>query len=490
MTADTGTTFLPARLGAHELVLLHGQPGSPADWQLVIARLPAQLHAVAADRPGYGSSRLPAGGFAVNARAVLDDLDSRGIERAVLVGHSYGGGVALWAASLAPQRVAAVVLLASVGPGCVNGWDRLLAAPGAGQLCALAAWRLTPWIARARLARIARRHGRPLRPDEHVNWQVWGRPGRGQRPLWRTFLTEHAPCCASSASSSTPSPRSRRRSCCWPTPGTPWFPSVPPAGSPAPCPMPACSSSRTRVITCPGEPRMPSPTRWSRSWPRRKNQPAVRRCVDPGQAITSLEPVKTSGPPLTIGGKPAIVFVSEESCPFCAAERWSVAVALSHFGTLSDLGTTSSSATDVYPNTATLSFRTVRYQSTELTLRTTELADNAGRPLQPQTALDTRLIDAFDVPPYVNSADQSGAVPFLDIANKYVLAGAQYNPQVLAGLSAAQIASQLSNPSSPVARAIDGSAQVIVAAIDQVLHDKRLCSQRRAYPLAEAPAGR
>jgi hypothetical protein len=52
---------------------------------------------------------------------------------------------------------------------------------------------------------------------------------------------------------------------------------------------------------------------------------------------------------------------------------------------------------DVYPNTATLSFRTVRYQSTELTLRTTELADNAGRPLQPQTALDARLIDAFEV---------------------------------------------------------------------------------------------
>ena len=197
---------------------------------------------------------------------------------------------------------------------------------------------------------------------------------------------------------------------------------------------------------------------------------AVLASVDPGQAVTSLEPVKTSGPPLTIGGKPAIVFVSEESCPFCAAERWSVAVALSHFGTLSHLGTTSSSATDVYPNTATLSFRTARYQSAELTLRTTELADNAGRPLQPQTALDTRLIDAFDVPPYVNSADQSGAVPFLDIANKYVLAGAQYDPQVLAGLSAAQIASQLTNPSSQVAQAIDGSAQVIITAIDQVLH--------------------
>jgi pimeloyl-ACP methyl ester carboxylesterase len=86
--------------------------------------------------------------------------------------------------------VAAVVLLASVGPGCVNGWDRLMAAPGAGQLCALVAWRLTPWIARARLARIRRRRGRPIRPDEHVNWQVWGGTGREYRPLWRTFLTE------------------------------------------------------------------------------------------------------------------------------------------------------------------------------------------------------------------------------------------------------------------------------------------------------------
>jgi hypothetical protein len=199
---------------------------------------------------------------------------------------------------------------------------------------------------------------------------------------------------------------------------------------------------------------------------------AVLTAVSPGQEITPLQTVKTSGPLLTIDRKAAIVFVSEESCPFCAAERWSLTVALSHFGTWNHLGSTTSSATDVYPNTATLSFRTAVYHSAYLTLRTTELADNAGRPLQAQTALDTSLIDNFDVPPYVNSADQSGAVPFLDIANRYILAGAQYNPQVLAGLSAAQIASQLSNPSSPVAQAIDGSAQVIIAAIDQVLHGR------------------
>jgi hypothetical protein len=192
--------------------------------------------------------------------------------------------------------------------------------------------------------------------------------------------------------------------------------------------------------------------------------------ISPGQPATPLQNIAAAGPPLTVNGKPAIVFVSEESCPFCAAERWPLVVALSHFGTWSNLGSTRSSATDVYPNTATFSFRTAHYNSAEITLRTTELADNVGHRLQPVTPLDAKLIGTYDVPPFVNSADQSGAVPFLDIANHYILAGAQYSPQVLAGLSAAQIASQLRNPSSPVARAIDGSASVIVAAIDQVLH--------------------
>ncbi len=190
VTPDADRIYGPGTFGTHELVMLHGQPGSAADWHQVAGRLPAQFHAVAADRPGYGSSQLPVGGFAANARAVIDDLDVRGVKRAVLVGHSYGGGVALSAASLAPDRVAAVVLLASVGPGCANIWDRVLAAPATGPLCALVAWKLTPWIARARLALTGIRRGRPPRPDEHVNWQVWGYKDRARGALWRTFLAE------------------------------------------------------------------------------------------------------------------------------------------------------------------------------------------------------------------------------------------------------------------------------------------------------------
>jgi Domain of unknown function (DUF929) len=194
--------------------------------------------------------------------------------------------------------------------------------------------------------------------------------------------------------------------------------------------------------------------------------------VSPGGVVTPLHQVASSGPPLTVNGKPAIVFVSEESCPFCAAERWSLTVALSHFGTWDHLGVTSSAANDIFPGTATLSYRTAQYHSSRLTLQTTELTDNAGHVLQPATSLDRQLISTYDVPPYVNSADQSGAVPFLDIGNRYILAGAQYDPQVLAGLSATQIAADLRNPSSPVAQAIDGSANVIIAAINQVLHDQ------------------
>jgi pimeloyl-ACP methyl ester carboxylesterase/uncharacterized membrane protein YbhN (UPF0104 family) len=183
-------TCAPAIPRARELVLLHGQPGSPADWQAVIARLPGQLHAVAPDRPGYGASPHPADGFTANARAVLDDLDARGVRNAVLVGHSWGGGVALRAASLAPDRVRAVVLLAGVGPGCDTGLDWLLAAPGIGELSSLLAFRWTPWIARVRLAWLRWRHGRPLYPHESASLQVWGQPDKSGWPLWRTFLIE------------------------------------------------------------------------------------------------------------------------------------------------------------------------------------------------------------------------------------------------------------------------------------------------------------
>ena len=53
-----------------------------------------------------------------------------------------------------------------------------------------------------------------------------------------------------------------------------------------------------------------------------------------------------------------------EYCPYCAAERWAMAVALSRFGTFSDLRLIHSSSADIYPNTPTLSFYRSSYAST------------------------------------------------------------------------------------------------------------------------------
>ena len=172
------------------MVLLHGQPGSGTDWTQVEGQLPHGLSVLAPDRPGYGASRQPAGGFADGARAVLADMDARGIDQAVLVGHSYGGGVALAAARLAPERVPGLVLLASVGPGCLTGADRPLAAPVSGEFSAFMAWRLSPWLARASLAAVTRLRRRPLAADEFVNLQVWGYARHDHGAVWRSFLTE------------------------------------------------------------------------------------------------------------------------------------------------------------------------------------------------------------------------------------------------------------------------------------------------------------
>lgn len=171
------------------VVLLHGQPGTGSDWSAVAARLSADVRSLALDRPGYGSSPLAPGGFRANARAVLDEIDAQDIEEAVLVGHSYGGGVALATAQLAPQRIRGLVLVSSIGPGCLNGWDRLLAAPVVGPACALVAWWLTPWLGGRWLAGAERlRH--PPSDNQRIYLDSWSEARHRHESLWRTFLVE------------------------------------------------------------------------------------------------------------------------------------------------------------------------------------------------------------------------------------------------------------------------------------------------------------
>lgn len=188
-----------------------------------------------------------------------------------------------------------------------------------------------------------------------------------------------------------------------------------------------------------------------------------------GAGTAGNPPAAVKAPALTADGKPKMLYVGAEYCPFCAAQRWGVMVALSRFGTWSNLGATTSSASDVYPNTPTLSFHGAGYTSKYVTFAGYETQTNTASngqyaPLDTLPPADQQLLSTYDQPPYVAS-DAAGSIPFLDIAGQYIGSGASYSPQMLAGKTREQIASRLANPADPIAQAVDGTANLITAAV-------------------------
>lgn len=104
--------------GETPLVLLHGFGGSGAVWAPVAALLPGDLPLLAPDLPGHGRSIAePAGGAGRIAKAVLADLEARGIDRFHLAGHSLGGAVAALIALRNPERIRSLTLLSPGGFG-------------------------------------------------------------------------------------------------------------------------------------------------------------------------------------------------------------------------------------------------------------------------------------------------------------------------------------------------------------------------------------
>ena len=196
---------------------------------------------------------------------------------------------------------------------------------------------------------------------------------------------------------------------------------------------------------------------------------SVLDTVGVGSGVTPPLALAGNTPPLTQNGKPQILYVGAEYCPFCAAERWPLIVALSRFGTFDNLGATSSSATDTFPNTQTFSFHGSTYTSDFIAFDGVETQTNTGQALDQPTAAQRALVQQYDAAPYTN---QPGAIPFLMIGNRYVSIGAEYDPGILQGMTRDQIVTALSDPSSPVAKSIDGAANTITAAICQTTGGK------------------
>ena len=111
------------------VLLLHGFPQTPASWDDVLPRLAAAgLHVVAPAQRGYSPRARPTEVAAYGIEALATDAlavaDHVGAARFSVVGHDWGGAVAWWLGSNAPERVASVVSLATPHPAAMArvGW--------------------------------------------------------------------------------------------------------------------------------------------------------------------------------------------------------------------------------------------------------------------------------------------------------------------------------------------------------------------------------
>jgi hypothetical protein len=173
--------------------------------------------------------------------------------------------------------------------------------------------------------------------------------------------------------------------------------------------------------------------------------------------------------PLKENGKPEVLFIGAQYCPYCGAQRWAMYNALSRFGTFTGVTTSHSSLTDAYPNTRTLDFYGSTYSSPYIAFTSVETTTNERIGNSSNTSVNYVTLQT---PTSAQSALWSawapgGTIPFIYMGGKYVQVGnlSPLNPSLLAGLTWQQIATDMNNPSSKVGQAEIGNANYMTAGI-------------------------
>jgi hypothetical protein len=201
--------------------------------------------------------------------------------------------------------------------------------------------------------------------------------------------------------------------------------------------------------------------------------PAVFHTIGTGSAVSY--PLQVDTPPLRDGNRPTVLFMGAEYCPYCAAERWALVLALSRFGRFSGLHLTHSALDDDYPGTQTFTFHGASYRSAYVSFDAVEMATNRRvganyAPLDTPTPAERTLMTTYDGPPYF-APSSTGGIPFIDFGGQYLVAGASYDPAVLHGMAPDAIAAAVRDPASAVARGVVGSANALTAALCGLTHD-------------------
>lgn len=188
------------------------------------------------------------------------------------------------------------------------------------------------------------------------------------------------------------------------------------------------------------------------------------------------QPVLTAS--TTKGALPDVLYVGGEFCPYCAAERWPLVVALSRFGSFKGLSPMSSASTDVYPSTPTVSFYHSSYTSKYIVFSPVEIYANylnkkktAWANLETLTRRQARTLATYDSSKYFPGVSAtSPPIPFVDLGNAYLIVGSSFTPQVLHGLTRSQIIASLAKPKTASAYAILATANYLTASICSLTH--------------------
>jgi hypothetical protein len=175
--------------------------------------------------------------------------------------------------------------------------------------------------------------------------------------------------------------------------------------------------------------------------------------------------ILSNQPPLTLNGKPELLYIGSEGCPYCAVQRWGLIVALSRFGTFSNLHLMQSLTTE-RPEVRTFTFFGSKYSSPYISFVPIEAFSNVPNgngfaPLQPISSAQRQLFDLYD---------RDGTFPFIDVANRYTSWYSTVLPQKLAGMTWNQIVRSLTHPDSVAAQAVAGEAEVLTAELCSVTH--------------------
>ena len=176
-----------------------------------------------------------------------------------------------------------------------------------------------------------------------------------------------------------------------------------------------------------------------------------------------------SGPPATLtgarltnaAGLPEVLYVGGDFCPNCGATRWPLAIALSRFGTLSNVKTTYSADSDKPSHIPTLSFHGSSYTSQYIAFVGKEEVDGARKPLDTLTAAETSLFDNFGGSPNGSTP----GYPFIDFGGIWKQNGASFDPTALSGMTPESVAASLSKPTAKPGSLIKASADVFTAII-------------------------